>query len=331
MTGSGLRTSLIKSGVLLVVLSLLVYLTAHSPDGSLWASLGTLFVAVFRIIQLSIGLVISLLFCLAVLTGIFFGGVAMVSRESATHMWNLLCQKISDRLLWVRTMIVRDEPAQGNVHFENYSEALKQEVLKKIESVSHNQKLEQAAVNEKITNLVQRVADVENNLAMESVQNQVSQHDKSIREVSDLLVSMQTNLAQMNQQINEAASVKDIEEFSANLGKLSQQIQELQQANTLVQAELLEVKKNRDQEEEKNKETSISTAGPAEHRLFAYMTSKVMQERVAELVTETLGKSMSYAQVVNHLTKQTSGKTAEIIRAHPKLVKNYIRYRREKG
>ena len=75
-----LRAPLIKTATLLAVVSLLVYLTATSPEGSLWSSLGTLLMATLRMVQLSLGLIVSLFFCLAVLIGIVLGCVAVVSR-----------------------------------------------------------------------------------------------------------------------------------------------------------------------------------------------------------------------------------------------------------
>jgi hypothetical protein len=56
-----------------------------------------------------------------------------------------------------------------------------------------------------------------------------------------------------------------------------------------------------------------------------------MQEKIEQLVTETLDKEMSYDRVIEHLIAQTEGSTAEIIAAHPSLTRDYIRYRRKKG
>lgn len=63
MNSDILRAPLIKSAALLAVVSLLVYLTATSAEGSLWSSLGTLLVGTFRVVQLGLGLIVALLFC----------------------------------------------------------------------------------------------------------------------------------------------------------------------------------------------------------------------------------------------------------------------------
>ena len=68
-----------------------------------------------------------------------------------------------------------------------------------------------------------------------------------------------------------------------------------------------------------------------EHRIFTHIQNKAMREKIEHLVTETLDKKMSYAQVIEYLVRNISGKTADTIAAHPSLVKEYIRYRRENG
>jgi len=93
-----LRGPLIKSAVILIVFSLLVYLTAAQPGGNVWSALGTIIVGIFRTIQFAIGLFIGVVVCLAILIGIFLGAVALVDRSSASRMYEGLRQAFADQM-----------------------------------------------------------------------------------------------------------------------------------------------------------------------------------------------------------------------------------------
>jgi hypothetical protein len=105
MNNNMLRAPLIKSALLLAGFSLLIYLTITSSDGSVWSSLQAIFIGIFRAAQLVVGLVLALFICIAVLIGIFFGAVSMVSRESAARMFNQLRDMIAARLQFVSTSL----------------------------------------------------------------------------------------------------------------------------------------------------------------------------------------------------------------------------------
>lgn len=98
MNDNMLRAPLIKSAIVLAGFSLLVYLTITSSDGSVWSSFQAILLAVFRTVQLAVGLVLSLFLCIVVLIGIFLGAVAMVSRETAARMANQLRDTVSSRV-----------------------------------------------------------------------------------------------------------------------------------------------------------------------------------------------------------------------------------------
>lgn len=105
MNNNMLRAPLIKSALLLAGFSLLIYLTITSSDGSVWSSLQAIFLGIFRAAQLIVGLVLALFICIAVLIGIFFGTVAMVSRDSAARMFNQLRDTVAARLQFVSSSL----------------------------------------------------------------------------------------------------------------------------------------------------------------------------------------------------------------------------------
>ncbi|WP_339136339.1 MAG: hypothetical protein WGN25_00415 [Candidatus Electrothrix sp. GW3-4] len=72
-------------------------------------------------------------------------------------------------------------------------------------------------------------------------------------------------------------------------------------------------------EQEQEKETE------EEHRIFSYFDAPADKEKLAELVASTLGKDMSYKQVLNFLVKEFGSDKGKIISSHPSLSKDYIR------
>jgi len=95
MNRNVLRAPLIKSAIVLVIFSLLVYFTSTSPEGSVWTSIGTIFVAGFRTIQWAVALSIGLIVCIAVMIGIFLGAAALFNPASASRMFEALLQTLS--------------------------------------------------------------------------------------------------------------------------------------------------------------------------------------------------------------------------------------------
>jgi predicted nucleic acid-binding Zn-ribbon protein len=62
-----------------------------------------------------------------------------------------------------------------------------------------------------------------------------------------------------------------------------------------------------------------------EHRIFSYFEEPADRKKLAELMTSTLDKDMSYKQVLNFLVKEFGPVKGKIISSHPSLAKDYIR------
>jgi len=81
-----MRGPLVKSAVILIILTLLAYLTSASPDTGVLGSLGLIIIGAFRLVQWSIAMVIGMAVCIAFLIGIFLLAVSMVNKETAGSM-----------------------------------------------------------------------------------------------------------------------------------------------------------------------------------------------------------------------------------------------------
>jgi regulator of replication initiation timing len=127
--------------------------------------------------------------------------------------------------------------------------------------------------------------------------------------------------------------VNSIDDDSSERGieDLRHQTEQLREVNVSLQTELAELKEALQVDEKTEAKEDSPAQQSVEHRLFAYLKNKGQREKIEQLVTDTLNRDMSYAQVIDYLHRQTSGKTREVIAAHPKLAKNYIKYRRDNG
>ena len=320
-----LRAPLIKTAALLAVVSLLVYLTATSPEGSLWSSLGTLFMATLRIVQLSLGLIVSLFFCLAVLIGIVLGCVAVVSRKSASNMVEQLRQQISDKLLYVRSLVIKDVPSHGAQVAEENNRSSKQELLATLEDSIAPIRQDHTSVAEKVEILMERLDSIEQSEEIPSLVNSLERQNEYVQGLDGKVVELQEQITALQETIHTLTSLSQDVKVDPAIGELGDRMSSLEKAIVSLQDDLSNAK------ETQGKSDGLPEKESVEHRLFTHLKNKATQEKIEKLVIETLDKDMSYAQVIDHLVANTKGKTADIIAAHPSLAKDYIRYKRNKS
>ncbi len=327
-----LRTPLIKSASLLVVVSLLIYLTATSPEGTLWGSLGTLFLAAFRIVQLGLGLILSLLFCMIVLTGIFLGCVAMVSRESASKMLEQLRQDISDKLLWVRSLVIR-EPSPARAHAgEGLPSGIEEDVYAAMEGSLDLIRQDQDVADRNIEGLIERLDLLEQGQDVEHIIERLQSESEQREGLAGRVDQLQGQVRALEEKVDELVRLAREKPADPAAEGLEGRMDVMERDMVSLREDLARLRESTAAAPVKG-ESGAKTGrrDPSEHRLFAHIQNKAMQEKIEQLVSGTLDSNMSYAQVADHLVKQTSGKTAETIAAHPSLTREYIRYRRRNG
>lgn len=315
MNSDILRAPLIKSAALLAVVSLLVYLTATSAEGSLWSSLGTLLVGTFRAVQLGLGLIVALLFCMAVLAGIFLGCVAMVSRESAARMTGQLRRQVSDRLLFVRSLLI-PVPSMGERVAAVPDPRLQAALLEKVEGALAAARDVQIDAAEKIENVERRLNRIEQDRNLEN--------RLEVQQVREEMAALQGKVEELTRRYSEKQVESVVTDLSGRMDSLEKNIFPLQE-------ELTGIREALTGERAAGKRDVRAAEEAVRPRLFTHLEDTEMRTRVEKLVTETLDRNMSYDQVIEHLIAHVKGKAAEIIAAHPSLVRDYIRYRRHTG
>ncbi len=350
-----LRAPLINSAILLVVCSLLVYFTLTSADGSIWNSIGAIFTLFFRIAQLAIGLALGLLVCLAVLIGIFLGAVALFDASSASRMYEGLRQTILNWLAPVLDLLSSDSEDKLQGELSDLGQSLKIDFSQMIDSARQELSTVQNELAGKLQALQGKVQAVEE-AAEETVSTeQLEAISAEVTTVTEALTATEGKIKTLQEKVEEAVKKIGAADPGAILGDVPARLEQLEQkeAPTPVDLQPLEKKIAAMQAEieslqsalkeastasaatksvdtpaaaaEEQEEETVEEEG-AEHRLLSYFDNNADQDKLAELVGETLKKDMTYAQVTDFLIKKMGKKGGTIIAEHPSLAKDFIRH-----
>lgn len=343
MKNNLLRAPLIKSAVLLAAFSLIIYLTISSPEGSLWSSIGAIFYTVFKAAQLAVGLILALFVCLAVLVGIFFGCVAIMSRESAVKMYDQLCQFVQDKFKTVQSVI----PLGGKQEAQDFpDDSFPRPVQKPTQTNDslENTRKSQRALEEKVLALQARIEQTEQDESITKLSDWLRSEEKKTEEVQASLEQLGEQVQQLKKQAEDMLEkLTDISsEFSSsqvavrletlekNNMDCSSGMSLLQEKIDALSREMDAVKKSFSESLEHMEESGSAQDDENEHRLFSYIENPEDIKKIPLLVAETLDKDMTYAQVTEHISTNVSPETAGILSEHPTLTTEYIRKCRKK-
>ena len=350
-----LRAPLIKSAILLIVCSLLVYFTLTSAEGSIWSSIGAIFTLFFRIAQLAIGLAVGLLVCLAVLIGIFLGAVALFDASSASRMYEGLRQTILNWLAPALCLLSSDHEDKLEAELSDLGQSLKNDFSRMIASARQELSAAQSELAAKVSALQGKVQAAEKATEEKVSTEQLEAVTAEVVTVTEALTATEGTVKVLQQKVEEAVKKIGAVDPGAILGDVPARLETLEQQEPAAPVDLqpIEEKIAALQAEIESLQSALkeaSTAGataesadtPAaaakeenqetvedsessEHRLLSYFDNKADQDKLTALVAETLKKDMTYAQVTDFLIKKMGEKGGTIIAEHPSLAKDFIR------
>ncbi|PIE68845.1 MAG: hypothetical protein CSA21_05425 [Deltaproteobacteria bacterium] len=323
----------VKSAIVVIVLVLLAYLTMTSPDGSLLSAISTFFIGIFRTVQFFFALIVGLLISLAVLIGIFLAAVYGYRRETAQQMYAGLKKRVVELLVPAFATVRRAWEEQLEIRFSEREGRLRSALMTEMQEGLEPVIQEQGAQQEQLKALHERLAAMEESETAYATPALVQEEIAQGTEVMQFdLKELRTKAAELEQRLGALPVEQQVNELQGRVAglegqpqpdtdKLEAKVTELTEQLATLQAELAEL------------QTSGTTASPAptqvedaaKHRLFAYVTAAADREKLAELVTATLNKEMTYAQVTDFVIKGMSKDGGKIIAEHPALIKDYIR------
>ncbi len=229
MKANALRGPLIKSAIVLLIISMLAFFTSTSPGGGLWGSMGTLVITILRTVQWIIGMIIALSVSLAVMIGIFLGAVALVNPASSSRMFEGLRQTLSSWFAPVLSLLNSDKDAGSVDRLESFVQGVKKELAADVQQVQANLGKSLAEVEGKISRFSSRVGNLEEtaaNLAqteqVDALAEEVKGAGESLTEIKSVADSLKGRMDQAEKQVKEVAG-------EAILGDLPSRIEALEQ------------------------------------------------------------------------------------------------------
>ena len=328
MGNNMLKAPLIKSAVLLSVILLLVYLTATSPDGSVWSSLGQIFLAVFRAAQLGVGLILALTLCFVVLMVIFLGGLTLISKESGARLFGQICGVISQQWHFLVNLVRRNACSSGEGAMAPSGGRLQDEIAAEVDGALMPLRSAQQDVQAATRQLQDRLAMLENDTRVQTLTDRLDAGEQKVGELEDMVArigqhisSVQDGFALLKKQAEADRDALKTPELSGRIDKLEEAVSDLAgQVSSLKGAV-----------DESGAGTGTAENEQTEHRLFAYIEDPKVQHQLEQLVGETLNQEMTYAEATDYLIGHIDKNTGDILTAHPSLTKEFIRFFRDQG
>ncbi len=359
MKNNPLRVPLINSAVVLAVLALIVYFTVTSGHGSLWSSIGAIFILIFRLAQLAIGLGLALLVSLGVLIGIFLGAVAIFDGAAASRMYEGLRRIILTWTAPLAGLFKSDREEKLAAALADMEQRIGREISGQVGGLRR----EMTTLREELGGSVQKVAGKVTQLEAACVsREEMAEPLEAVSAVTEAVATLEQGLKKVEDRLDQVAKQAAALDGASLLGDLPARVEALEQAEPPEIPEIPEIPEPVDigpletQIQDLSREidslrealASLESAAPArtggtetgddtaaapaedEHRLLSYFDNPEDKRKLADLVAQTLKKDMTYAQVTEFLIREMGEEGGKVISDHPSLAKDYIRQCRRK-
>lgn len=324
------------------------------PEATLFESVGLLIQALFRAVQLLIGLALAAAFCVAVLIGVFLGAVFLFNKEAAANMYAELRQTLA---VWLAPALalVGKKKTEEPVNFEPVKEEMRQELQANIAAIQGHIHSTRELLAGKIGQLSSRIDALEEMTAKMADSSQVDELRSEVRGAMTTLAGiegavdgMKACVEQTAQQILQISPEKLLGDMSERLRQLEQRepevidITPLERDIAVMQHELASVREKADKAllaaetvpaavppvmQEPLPSASAAQEVPLtdEHRLLSYFDDPADKLKVAELTEAALEKGLNQKQIVDYLTRGLGAQKGKIISSHPAVFKDYLK------
>lgn len=334
MKNQELKSSLIKSGIVLALCIFFIYAFAVSDSGGVAGTIASLFSGVVFLIGLALAVVVSV----AVMIGIYFGILAMYSQEVCSKTYDQFKPVLRQFLASMTSFFsskccATSESTQPDTESEIETLRDKQNVLNNqltqiknsVNSVQENIATLSSSINvvaEENTSLDSKTKTIEEDLASKASAADV---DDSLKKISNDLNTIQNSVTPLTKKITElesAMAAQEKEEDGEDVQEIvNKAMSSLQEEITSVKASIKDLTGASKKEEAPKKSV---------HRILTYFATKEDQDQFTTLVNEAVAKEMTYAEIGELLSNSLSKENAEIIADHPSLTKDFIRICRQK-
>ncbi len=332
-----LRSSLIKSGLLIGLFIFLIYAFAVDGSGGIGGTFASLFAGITFLIGLSIAVVVSVV----IMFGVYFGILYLYNPAVSAKTFAELKVNISN----VSEQLCSCESCSVSATTPDTVPVITGDDLQPLQATQDSLAGQLAKVGSSVDSIQKTLAEL--NASIETTQQNIDTIGEKTAAIEEELGNKASTDA-----INDASKklTADISAIKTSVQPLNDKIASLEEtvsekddtsgteetnkAIAALQKELEALKKKLAEKEAKAESTVKSdkeTTEEADHRILSYFTKKADEKKFVALVKDSVDQDMTYAQVDEYLNKSLSKAAAKVISEHPSLTKDYIRECRQKG
>lgn len=335
MKNQELRTSLIKSGVILTLCVFFIYAFAASDSGGVWGTIGSIFSGILFVI----GLILAVTASIFVMFAIYFGILYMYNKETCKKTFEELKPQLMDTLNSLNISCPSKCFHSGNEPSSNSGQQLsaiqdRQNTLdSKLQTIQDNvdnldttlstvsssvviASSEIAKLNERITLLANALEDrvtteTINNISA-ALEKELSVLKKTVHPLGEQISELASDFSSLQEDDSSKAPREDIKTAIDSLV-------------TPLREELATVKKDLTALSTRSPDDTTEKPESSSHRILSYFENKNDEKKFVTLVAEAVQKGMTYSEAGEFLNDSLSPQAAEVIADHPSLTKDYIR------
>ena len=233
MKANMMRAPLIKSAVVLLVFTLLAYLTSASPDGSVLNSVGLIIIGAFRFVQWAIAMIIGVSFCIAFLIGVFLFAVFLVDRDLSASLYEKtkvsVAALVAPVFSLVGVMLCKDascaQPVQAVMDNDQLKNELQTIITGEVKKVSDSQQVlhEQfVSLNAKIQSIEEKAAGFASADQLAVIAGEIAASGKTLETVESTVATLEGKLNDTTQKLQAITPEKLLGDLPSRLDKLEQ-------------------------------------------------------------------------------------------------------------
>ncbi len=336
MKNQELQSSLVKSGILVILCVFFIYAFAAGDSGGVTGTISSLFYGTLFVI----GLVFAVLLSIAIMFGIYFGILYLYDAETCSDTYEEFKVKLADSSKFINyscsskgsskkvavTAISDEDLSLLRSNQDKLGSQLTglQASVASLEKTLSGVSSSITGTNEEIAKLDEKVASTSEELDSKATTESV---DETTKKLATDITSLQTSVKPLSDKLTELETT--LSSIGSDDEGSEDDLQE--KVDTTIDGIKTELATMKSSIESLASQATAASSEPEEdkHKMLSYFTKKDDEKKFIKLVDEAVKQGMTYAQVGEFLNDSLSEDASKIIGEHPSLTKDYIKVCRQ--
>ncbi len=344
MKNRELQSSLVKSGIVLILCVFFIYAFAADDSGGIAGTISSLFSATLFLIGITVAVAVSI----AVVFGIYFGILFLYDIETCSRTYAEFKNKIAGSTQLISSTCAtkcssRKAPVVAPLSDADLSplrsnqDKLGSQISGLQDSVAGLEKT-LSSVNSSITGATEEIAKLDEKVASageelegkattasveeatKKLTADITAIQGSIKPLGDKLAELETTLASMGTE-DDSSDDNLQEKVDTAISAMKKELATMQSSiKSLAAAPPAAATPAA-----KKAKQPATKAEEAPHKILSYFKKKADENKFVKLVDEAVKEGMTYAQVGEFLNESLSAEASKVISGHPSLTKDYIK------